>query len=372
MTSPPPLASSSDTSNAGNPPYWQTATLPTFCSKKTDPKVISAIKNLGSQEGFPNIGDFLFYCTSPDHQGEESLNISLANGDEDAQILLIAYKTTEPLEKQCCLMKLGFEVAIGKFWSNVKDEDKVYLLGHLRSGMDATFTKYLFATPHEQVTEEGETLLHLLVARKEIGYIHLLPNIPEGVSIKNKDGETPLHLAVQQDNPIEVINALLKKGLNINVQNNLGETPLHYARKASDQKLMGLLETRGASRWIFSQQEKFKYGAISMTTIVVLTAIGVYVYYKKDEEGSFANRCIKRVIPDKAAERIIDKTAERVIDKAAERVIDKAAERVIDKTVEVVDKGVKTFTKASSAPFEPPTQNAFLRALYTAYNLFNY
>jgi len=48
------------------------------------------------------------------------------------------------------------------------------------------------------------------------------------VNIKNSDGETPLHKAVEKQKT-ELVEFLLAKGANSNAQNNQGETPLHQA-----------------------------------------------------------------------------------------------------------------------------------------------
>jgi ankyrin repeat protein len=77
------------------------------------------------------------------------------------------------------------------------------------------------------------------------------------VNLKNKDGNTPLHmLAVSKlDKTIEIAAALLSMGANINEKNNEGDTPMHIAvgtivKRKGNISLLQFLSERGADAYI--------------------------------------------------------------------------------------------------------------------------
>ncbi len=91
----------------------------------------------------------------------------------------------------------------------------------------------------EKPDAHGNTALHQLASQdiKDISEIEnasigmkALLLIYEGyaVNAKNKEGETPLHLAAKWGNHPCFALQLLKNGADINAQNNRGDTPLHY------------------------------------------------------------------------------------------------------------------------------------------------
>ncbi|MBC6415905.1 MAG: ankyrin repeat domain-containing protein [Bdellovibrionales bacterium] len=71
------------------------------------------------------------------------------------------------------------------------------------------------------------------------------------IHIKNKDGKTLLHLAVEYEH-LEVVKALIEAGAEINARDINGKTPLHYAFTcpyaftSNDKELVELLITKGA------------------------------------------------------------------------------------------------------------------------------
>lgn len=52
------------------------------------------------------------------------------------------------------------------------------------------------------------------------------------LDLKNRQGETALHLAVSINNPL-VVSLLLEVGANPSCGNKIGNTPLHYAVESS-------------------------------------------------------------------------------------------------------------------------------------------
>ena len=57
------------------------------------------------------------------------------------------------------------------------------------------------------------------------------------VNIKNIKGDTPLHIAIKNQNT-EIIELLIRKRAKLNVKNNKGKTPLHLARQSEIVKLL--------------------------------------------------------------------------------------------------------------------------------------
>ena len=80
---------------------------------------------------------------------------------------------------------------------------------------------------------------------KELKEIEKLLNkiVSENVNIKDENGNTPLHVAVQQGN-VKVVEVLLNKGANVNVKNSVGETPLDLAFQNRNIKIIVLLGDR--------------------------------------------------------------------------------------------------------------------------------
>jgi len=64
-------------------------------------------------------------------------------------------------------------------------------------------------------------------------------------NIRNKDGETPLHIVAGRSHP-EAVKLLLDHGADPNAQNKEGKTPLHYAAERCDVDVVKLLLQYGA------------------------------------------------------------------------------------------------------------------------------
>jgi ankyrin repeat protein len=72
---------------------------------------------------------------------------------------------------------------------------------------------------------DGNTVLHYPVFYK---YINLIPNFSANINSKNKQGNTPLHMA----ETFEQSRYLLERDdIDVNIKNNKGETPLHFSIK---------------------------------------------------------------------------------------------------------------------------------------------
>lgn len=88
---------------------------------------------------------------------------------------------------------------------------------------------------HQALSRPGDSLLHLAVRMKNILAIGILSEIL-GPNVRNENGSTPLHLAVEMAQ-LEAIKQLLKEGADAEAKDIKGRTPLevmpHEVRKSS-------------------------------------------------------------------------------------------------------------------------------------------
>ncbi|KAM9273013.1 NF-kappa-B inhibitor epsilon [Cariama cristata] len=104
------------------------------------------------------------------------------------------------------------------------------------------------------ISEDGDTLVHLAI-------IHCVPAVAlcciaqlprEVLEIQNDLFQTPLHLAVYLEQP-SVIQALIHKGVNLELQDRNGNTPLHLAceqqhLRCAQQLLQGTAPPEGTAQ----------------------------------------------------------------------------------------------------------------------------
>ena len=72
-----------------------------------------------------------------------------------------------------------------------------------------------------------------------------LDDLPSFINLQNKEGESPLHIAVANKN-IEECKFFLEKGANANLQNCEGKTTLHVAAQQKNLEIIQLLLSHGA------------------------------------------------------------------------------------------------------------------------------
>jgi ankyrin repeat protein len=83
--------------------------------------------------------------------------------------------------------------------------------------------------------------------RERVKVSALLKQDPQLIHAKNADGDEPLHLATQQDDP-EMIKLLLEAGADVNAKGAKGWTPLHYAGDVDSKEACLILLEKGANR----------------------------------------------------------------------------------------------------------------------------
>ena len=78
---------------------------------------------------------------------------------------------------------------------------------------------------------QGETVLHVMVARSKLPCIVTLLSYGADVNARGPNGSTPLHIAVKGGD-VSVVQALVVFGAKLNIENVSGETPRHLAATA--------------------------------------------------------------------------------------------------------------------------------------------
>ncbi len=95
--------------------------------------------------------------------------------------------------------------------------------------------------------KKGESYIHFATTRCLKKCITLIIKVGVNINKQNKDGETPLHLAIESRNPgivNSIIERLIEQKEDINKQNKDGETPLHLAIKSRDSKIVNSIVER--------------------------------------------------------------------------------------------------------------------------------
>ena len=129
-----------------------------------------------------------------------------------------------------------------------KDKEKMEEINDLLNefiNFDFTHQKSLLFSHNEiyemKEYESGNNLLYLSIKNENYNLAKFLIESKKiNINEQNKNGDTPLHKAVQLSN-YKLVNLLLENNANTNIQNNQNETPLHFAANIGDYKIIKLL-----------------------------------------------------------------------------------------------------------------------------------
>jgi ankyrin repeat protein len=93
--------------------------------------------------------------------------------------------------------------------------------------------------------QTGESALHIVVKRRDVGWINLIAMAGANLNTRDNDGNTPLALASSLAFP-EGVMVLAYRKANVNLANNRGETPLILAVHRGDLATVRTLIEAGA------------------------------------------------------------------------------------------------------------------------------
>ena len=92
----------------------------------------------------------------------------------------------------------------------------------------------------------GNTVLHIAVQRQDVEMVQLLLKRGLNVNARNRAGETALHIACRLRNE-EIAHFLLKKDMNLNLGDKNGDTVLHVASRRDLPSVILELLNKGAN-----------------------------------------------------------------------------------------------------------------------------
>ncbi|XP_074852944.1 NF-kappa-B inhibitor alpha [Carettochelys insculpta] len=160
-----------------------------------------------------------------------------------------AMEGLEPLKKERQLGLLQQDDRHDSGLGSMKEEEYALLVNELRDirlqPAEERGSPPLPAQPWlQQVTEEGDTLLHLAIIHEEkalsVEVIRQAAGDPAFLNIQNNLNQTPLHLAVITDQA-EIAETLLKAGCDPEIRDFRGNTPLHIACEQGCLRTVGVL-----------------------------------------------------------------------------------------------------------------------------------
>ena len=135
----------------------------------------------------------------------------------------------------------------------------------------------------------GNTAFHLLITRSTSGPDYLQrfkiflkrAKAKNTLNIKNKLGESLLHLAIGQDNwCMEMVESLLSSGITIEATDNQNRTPLFVSAYLGKTKIAKFLVMSGASIADSGAGDPLQIGGSFMQSAILEAVEGNIIYYK--------------------------------------------------------------------------------------------
>jgi uncharacterized protein (TIGR03067 family) len=134
---------------------------------------------------------------------------------------------------------------------NAKDRDGGTALWYAQEAGQTDIAEVL--RKHGAKEEAPKISLHRIVTKGNVKQVQSLLAKGADINKKNKQGETPLYVAVKRDDKA-MVEFLVAEGADIDAKNKDGQTPLHIAARQGHKYVAALLIERGAhpnakNRW---------------------------------------------------------------------------------------------------------------------------
>ena len=145
------------------------------------------------------------------------------------------------IESVCWLIANGAD-------TEVKDDDRGWFLSNAAANNAPEVAQALINGGAEVNAERrnGETPLHAAVERDALQVAEILLESGADADATDEDGRTPLHAAAERD-ALQVAELLITSGAGIDEPDNTGETPLHWAARRNATLVAKLLIARDAN-----------------------------------------------------------------------------------------------------------------------------
>ncbi|PIA48889.1 hypothetical protein AQUCO_01300054v1 [Aquilegia coerulea] len=126
-----------------------------------------------------------------------------------------------------------------------KDRDKDATSSASKSMMGPVFSSYVYE--EDSHSETKLEAIHEFAREGEIDNLHKHIGDGESVNLKDSEGRTPLHWAVDRGHS-DIVELLLSKNADVNAKDNEGQTPLHYAAVCDREDIAEILVKGNADR----------------------------------------------------------------------------------------------------------------------------
>lgn len=110
----------------------------------------------------------------------------------------------------------------------------------------------------EEIDEKKNTILHYCVEKGAYDFVDALVYNGADPNTKNKDGETPVHLAAKND-MADIMELLLEFGGDVALKNNHQRTALNLATTLKAKKVLKVIENSGMDYSAGAGREKISH-----------------------------------------------------------------------------------------------------------------
>ena len=173
------------------------------------------------------------------------------------------------------------------YFYDVNVIQKGFLVRYLKEAIEQRFKEIVNAYQIDR-NELGQTPLHIAIQQNQKSKVaKLLSETETDINAKDNYNDTPLHLAVELNN-LKMVKLLLGKGAKVDLKNAFDETPLHKAAYSDNIKIINLLlkyrayiqaETQNGSSPLHTAAKQNQFG-----TACYLISKGADVNAKDDKD----------------------------------------------------------------------------------------